>query len=473
MVPENVRKLQRIMLQAKALKYNGIVLDDFKFHILDRLEAEYFYNLEEVRRSAAEFDLDLYPVVATVGYSNGVLTHDPNQAEGVPVVRAPFLASNDEAALLAPPPMQLNGDQVVRVSRFRQYHLSVEVKTKDFSSPEALPAVVALDGRKLAYFDRLPEVTQDWTTHQVVFNSLDHDWLEVRPAGWLKGSGEYYWKDAWLNEIELVNVIRRDGAPLTVSDADSVVQYEEGKDFAIESRQSGLMPRPGEFDVYHRPLRIFLPAGSRILSGQTILVNYYHALIVREGAVTNCLSAPDVYQHRREQIYRVQELLKPRGFLLGIDEVRVANWCESCRSRAITPGQLLAENVRRSIAVVREVNPSADILVWSDMFDPFHNAHDHYYAVNGDAGGSWEGLDQEVIVATWNFKAIGPSLKWFASRGHRQVIVGYFDHDTSEIAEWIKAATSLKGISGAMYMTWRQDYSQLGTFADRMWHGAE
>jgi len=29
--------------------------------------------------------------------------------------------------------------------------------------------------------------------------------------------------------------------------------------------------------------------------------------------------------------------------------------------------------------------------VWSDMFDPLHNAVDHYYAVKGSLKDSWKG----------------------------------------------------------------------------------
>lgn len=90
MVPDNVRRLERTMRQAKAAGYNGVVLDDFKFQILDRVEPEYYRNLETLRSAAAKLDIDLYPMVARIGYSNGILTHDPNLAEGLPVIRAPF-----------------------------------------------------------------------------------------------------------------------------------------------------------------------------------------------------------------------------------------------------------------------------------------------------------------------------------------------------------------------------------------------
>ena len=470
MVPDNVRRLERTMRQARAAGYNGVVLEDFKFQILDRVEPEYYRNLEALRSAAAKVDMDLYPIVASIGYSNGILTHDPNLAEGLPVIRAPFRVLDGEAAQVTDPPIQLNGDQLVRVSRFRQYHLSVTVKTKNFIWPEAIPAVLTADGRGIAYFDRLPAPTQGWTRHHAVFNSLDQDLVEVRPAGWLKGPGEYSWKDASLQETGLINVIRRDGAPLAATNADGKTCYEEGLDFEVENHPLGLMPRPGEYEAHHRPLRIRLGAKSRIRDGQTLLVNYYHAVIVREGSVMSCLSAPAVYELVKDQILRVQHLLQPKGFFLGIDEVRVANWCQSCRQRAMTPGELLAENVSRCVQLVREISPSAKILVWSDMFDPFHNGHDHYYLVNGDAAGSWEGLDKDVIIANWNFTVMEQSLKWFASRGHTQLVAAYYDRSLPEIAEWSRAAAGLPGICGAMYTTWREDYRHLDSFADLMWN---
>ena len=468
LVPDNVRRLERTMRQAKAAGYNGVVLEDFKFQILDRVEPEYYRHLETIRSFAAKLDMDLYPMVAIIGYSNGILTHDPNLAEGLPVIRAPFRVRDGEAALVTGSPIQLNGDQLVRVSRFRQYHLSVTVKTRNFISPEAIPAVLSADGRRIAYFDRLPAPTQDWTRHHVVFNSLDQDLVGVRPAGWLKGPGEYSWKDALLQKIGPVNLIRRDGAPLAVTSSDGNTCYEEGRDFELESHE--LMRQAGQYEAYHRPQRIRLSAKSRIRDGQSLLVDYYHAVITRKGSVMSCLSAPAVYQLVKDGILGVQDLLQPKGFFLGIDEVQVANWCQRCRQRAMTPGELLAENVRRCVQLVREISPSAKILVWSDMFDPFHNGHDHYYLVNGDAAGSWEGLDKDVIIANWNFTAIERSLKWFASCGHTQVVAAYYDRAISEIAEWKRAAASLPGIRGAMYTTWRDDYRHLDSFADLMWN---
>jgi hypothetical protein len=54
--------------------------------------------------------------------------------------------------------------------------------------------------------------------------------------------------------------------------------------------------------------------------------------------VACCLSEPKVYALLRDQIRRVNDLLKPSTFFLSHDELRVANWCAACRGRKLTPG---------------------------------------------------------------------------------------------------------------------------------------
>ena len=151
------------------------------------------------------------------------------------------------------------------------------------------------------------------------------------------------------------------------------------------------------------------------------------------------------------------------------DEIRVANWCKACRDRKLTPGQMLAENVRQCTAIVKSVNPRARIVVWSDMFDPHHNAVDSYYLVNGSLKGSWEGLPRDVIVANWNGGKARESLAFFAGRGHRQLIAGYYDaDDLSNFQSWDSAARDVQGVIGFMYTTWASRYGLLEKYAEAM-----
>ena len=95
----------------------------------------------------------------------------------------------------------------------------------------------------------------------------------------------------------------------------------------------------------------------------------------------------------------------------------------------MTPGELLAWNVRQAAQLVRELRPDAEIWVWSDMFDPMHNALEHYYAVNGSLAGSWKGLDKDVGIVNWHGELKGRNCKFFADLGLRQILSGYYDGD--------------------------------------------
>jgi hypothetical protein len=142
------------------------------------------------------------------------------------------------------------------------------------------------------------------------------------------------------------------------------------------------------------------------------------------------------------------------------DEMRVAGWCASCKGSGKTPGELLAANVRRCRQILREVAPQARVVVWSDMFDPNHNAIDNYYLVDGSLAGSWEGLDRDVVIAAWNSGKAAKSLRFFADRGHEQIIAGYYDSDDN-LSTWLRGAEGIEKVNGFMYTTWSSRFDDM------------
>ena len=147
------------------------------------------------------------------------------------------------------------------------------------------------------------------------------------------------------------------------------------------------------------------------------------------------------------------------------DEIRVLNWCAACLARNLTPGQLLADNARRCTQILAETSPKATVVIWSDMFDPNHNAvAGPYYLVNGSLAGSWEGLDPKVVIANWNGGKARPSLEFFSNRKHEQVIAGYYDGDDN-FSTWDKSAKGVKGVNGFMYTTWQKKFDDLERYA--------
>src|SRR5690606_22245500 len=143
-------------------------------------------------------------------------------------------------------------------------------------------------------------------------------------------------------------------------------------------------------------------------------------------------------------------------YFMSHDEWRVLGWDESCQRRELDAGEIVADNARKCVGWLRELNPNGRVLVWSDMFDPHHNAVTNYYLVRGDLRGAWEGLDRNVVIMNWNFGKRAASLKFFSDRGHQQILAGYYDHGPTQVEKWLESARDVPGVIGVMYTTWRR-----------------
>jgi hypothetical protein len=167
-----------------------------------------------------------------------------------------------------------------------------------------------------------------------------------------------------------------------------------------------------------------------------------------------------------DEVRRAEQLLHPAGFLMSHDELRVVNQCALCQSKHLTPGELLAWNVKSAAGLIRVIRPDAEIWVWNDMFDPMHDAVDNCYAVNGSLEGSGEGLNKDIGIVNWHGGLQGRNCKFFADRGHKQILAGYYDHDEDghEIAKWLGNTRDVPGIIGAMYTTWENRYDAMATW---------
>ncbi len=324
--------------------------------------------------------------------------------------------------------------------------------------------VAVLAGRQsLQYADLGVKATQDWAAHHAVFNSLDHSEVGVYLGCWNGRTGTLQWADAKIEEVGLLNLVRRPGAPLSVRKEEGEA-LAEGKDFEpVRDPLAGTKPWNGAYTVWHEPpsIRTGLSDGTRLR------VSYHHAITIHDGQVMACPSEPRTVELLRDEARRVHEAWGAKGNFMSHDEVRVLNRDEACAKRGLDAGAILADNARACVKILREVNPGGEIYVWNDMFDPHHNAHKDYYLVRGDIAGSWEGLDKEVVICAWLFGKRHESLKFFAERGHRILMAGYYDGDPEpNAAGWVEAAKKVPGVLGIMYTTWERKYADLEKFAE-------
>src|SRR5581483_9444774 len=98
LVDKNVDTLVALIERGAKAGYNGILLADYKFNILDRMPPNYFRNVERVKKAAGGAQMEIIPAIFPIGYSDGLLAHDPNLAEGLLVENAPFVVHGREAA---------------------------------------------------------------------------------------------------------------------------------------------------------------------------------------------------------------------------------------------------------------------------------------------------------------------------------------------------------------------------------------
>ena len=261
----------RLIERSAKAGYNGLVLADYKLNVLERVPDYYFQNFARVQAAAKRSGVELIPAICPIGYSAGLLAHDPNLAEGMAVEGAPFVVRRREATLASDPALKLiNGDleetkgdtftgfgfqddpgkatfadrevfhhgrvscriqhpsrdssggncrliQKVKVRPHACYRFSCWVKTKDLERPGDFHLTVIGAGensRPLTFheggIERRPKTGRRL---DVVFNSLDQKEVNLYAGLWGGGTGTLWLDDLRLEELALVNVLRRDGLP--------------------------------------------------------------------------------------------------------------------------------------------------------------------------------------------------------------------------------------------------------------------
>ena len=92
-----------------------------------------------------------------------------------------------------------------------------------------------------------------------------------------------------------------------------------------------------------------------------------------------CLSHDDVFKYPTQRLQAVQKLYRSKTYIIHQDEIDLASWCELCHQPGVTPGQVMAECKKQCTTIIQKLDSNAEIFVWSDMFDSFHNVGDNYW----------------------------------------------------------------------------------------------
>ncbi len=517
----NLDKTKKTIDQLSALGYNGVAFWDVSWVMLgspnwgdpngDYPKAAMNYAASKGMKVAA--------LAAPFGYSNEILMEHPDWAEPQRIVGSRYRVSSDKtrleivnsfaglpnggfedgqtawfdkhdrgvgidsnlahsgkaAGVVRDAPGDGRFGQKIRLTPWRQYHIRLFARTENYKG--AAPLMTVLDARvaeKVRYSGNLDlKPTQEWTEFNAVFNSQDSTDAYLFFGEWGGAPGALWFDDVSIEESAPVRLIRREGAPFRIYDPESGATFEEGKDY-LPVKDPHPLGEPFLSD--NAPIEIRLTDSTAMKPGRDVAIDYYAIQpISPPGEFGMCLTLPGVQKWIAGNARKIVAVSPPQGgVFLQYDEVRQANSCALCKSKKMTAGELLAWHVGETAKLYRSLRPDIPLYFWSDMFDPFHNAHNDYYLAEGDFANSWKGLPADGIVMNWNPERPKESLRWFSGRdpkqpvAFRQIISAYVDgQDGADAArKRLSDAHGVPGIIGIMYTTWSGDYSKLKAFAD-------
>jgi len=98
----DVADIKSIAKTASEHGLNGMVLAA-GLDRLDRQSPDYFTRLEQVKQICKQSNIEIIPIIFSVGYGGSVLSKDRNLAAGIPVKDALFVVENGQAHLLPEP----------------------------------------------------------------------------------------------------------------------------------------------------------------------------------------------------------------------------------------------------------------------------------------------------------------------------------------------------------------------------------
>jgi hypothetical protein len=438
-------------------------------------DRDYLARVAKVKQAAKELSLTIVPSVASVGYSGRYLHYDANLAAGLPVKDMVFVVKDgkalpDESGTLDV--SKLSGDDkqksgTLKAQPFHHYRLSFSLVGAVDAAPSVEVTITTSSGKRTnSRSDPIKKKGADRWHVLTTFNSLEGDELKINLA-----NKTHKIEDLKIEPAGLLLFLNRASVPLTVTSEDGKTVYEAGKDFKpFEDPCLAVKPFPGEVTIEHAPAQFDLTEGSRIKNGDKLKLSFWHTLQVGSDQVVISMAEPRVREILEQEIVNCQKVWNTNTFFLNYDEIRLAGWEPLPGGRTLKPGELLAEHFKKTYDFVRKLAPDAKLYTWSDMFTPHHNARPfsvkgYYYLVNGNWDGSWEGVPKDVTILNW-YSPKPDNIKFFADRGHAQVLCGFYDGTGTEklknnIANWKTVSSGQPNILGFMYTTWKGNYKEL------------
>jgi hypothetical protein len=497
---------------AASVGLNGMVLSSSLDH-LSKKDQPFLDRLHKVSDLCAESNVELIPQIFSAGYGGGVLAFNKDLAAALLVTDALYVVNGTKAAFTPDPAVTfLNGGfeqytdnrasaynfhdlpgqvsfidtsirhsgaaslrfenfqsfpygharvmQEISVTPNRLYRITCWVKTEGLQPAGALRlTVLTKDGRYIAPVDPDIPSTTDWRKVTIGFNSLRYDAVRIYAGAWGGTAGTFRIDDFTVEEIGMVNLLNRPGTPVTVRNE------RTGQTLILDCDYKQPVDPKRNFRFDHDGPDIDIIPASDVKDGDRLRVTFYHGIAINRGQVSVCMSEPEVYDIWRREAALVHKHLHPNRYLLSMDEIRTGGACLACKKRNMTLAQILGDCITRQHDILKSNNPGAEILIWSDMLDPQHNAHADYYLTDGDFTASWNYIPKDLTIVCWYHKIRAESLRHFDRLGHKTIAGAYYDSDNLDNPkDWLGALDDTPNAQGIMYTTWQNKYDLLPDF---------
>ena len=487
---------------------NGMVLSSFGLDSITRWKERDVALLKELAAYCEKKQIELIPTGLSVGYGGGALGHDRSFAAALPAT----VSLKAEGGRIVPAPsanLLKNGDleehtnnrfkgygfhdqpgeisfvdsransgkssirfenfgaserghgrinQKVTVTPGRMYRLTLKIRTEDLQPVSGLKAMVYADGRSLTDMHPNVKTTQDWTETSLDYVNKGEESVIIYIGIWGGKSGKFWLDDLKFCEYaDLSDIPRGQGTPLSLRSKDRDKVFVEGNDF-------------GEIRCLRQLKFVRIPRASSIKEGEELVLSCYKIPGVHHSwgkQVSLCMSNPELYAYWEQQAKELHRMITFKKFLLDMDEIRNGGGCELCHQSGKSMAEILGECITKQHKILKRLDPEMEVLIWSDMLDPNHYAHDNYYGVVGDFTDSWKHVPKDLIMMCWYHKIRDKSLGFFSERGFRTSGAAYYDaDDLTNPRQWLSSLRRTRTAQGIMYTTWEKKYRLLPGFGN-------
>ncbi|NQV32559.1 MAG: carbohydrate binding domain-containing protein [Phycisphaeraceae bacterium] len=490
---------------------NGMVLSSFGLDSITRWQETDVALLREVQTYCSKAHVELIPTGFSAGYGGGALGHNRNFAAALPVSLS-LVAKNNR---LVPAPrdnLLKNGDlethangrfagfgfhdqpgeitfvdtdcvasgktsirfenlmanehghgrinQKILVQPGRSYRFSLKIKAQDLQPAGNVRMQILKENGSgtLASYSPTLKSTQDWTEVSFEFLNYQETTLLMYAGIWGGQSGQFWLDGMTLRENNtLSDIVTRQGTPRSLKSLDRTRTFVEGRDFqSIRNLRS--------LDS------VKLLPGTTINNGERLELACYKIPSISHAwgqQISLCMSNPDLYTYWESQARRLHQVIKYKKILLSMDEIRNGGGCQTCQHSGLSMAEILGDCVTRLHGIFKRIDPDIEVMIWSDMLDPAHNAHNNYYGVVGDFTGAWQYVPKDLTLMCWYHTIRDKSLTFFSDRGFETFGAAYYDaDDLNSSKDWLVSLARTPNARGIMYTTWLKKYALMADFGD-------